>query len=261
MPHTPHRAPHHTHVGAPGAGVPTVWLALLSHLDAHKLKFTTFKMAAIGGAAPPRSMIEALEKRYGVEVRHLWGMTELCPLGTLGGLKGALQGASPEERLNAKVKQGRPHVLCDMRIVDDEGKVRVGGWGWGALPAQEAARPGARAASVRVPATWRQRAWCAACAGAAARRAHHWAPAGPGAPRGGALPQPAPGGACAHGCGVGCAFGTASCCAPGGNKLWAYRAGMGAGACSCVRACVLRRWTLRAGSPRATWRRLTSTGT
>jgi acyl-CoA synthetase (AMP-forming)/AMP-acid ligase II len=27
------------------------------------------------------------------------------------------------ERLAIKLKQGRPHVLCDMRLVDDEGKV------------------------------------------------------------------------------------------------------------------------------------------
>lgn len=45
-------------------GVPTVWLALLTFMEAHGLKgFNSFKMAVIGGAAAPRSMIEAFEKK------------------------------------------------------------------------------------------------------------------------------------------------------------------------------------------------------
>ncbi len=51
------------------------------------------------------------------------GMTELAPIGTIGGIKGALAYTSPVQRMAIKTKQGRPHVLCDMRIVDDEGKV------------------------------------------------------------------------------------------------------------------------------------------
>jgi len=106
------------------AGVPTVWLALLTYMEAHGLKgFDTFRMAVIGGAAAPRSMIDAFERTHGVEVRHLWGMTELTPLGTLGGTKAPLLARPEGERTAAKLKQGRPHVLCEMRIVDDEGRV------------------------------------------------------------------------------------------------------------------------------------------
>jgi hypothetical protein len=54
------------------------------------------------------------------------GMTEIAPLGTIGGVKGSLYHLGPEQRVDLKTKQGRPHVLCDMRIVDDEGKVRLG---------------------------------------------------------------------------------------------------------------------------------------
>lgn len=47
------------------AAVPTVFLSLLSAMEVGggKRKFSTFKMVAIGGAAPPRSMIETLEVR------------------------------------------------------------------------------------------------------------------------------------------------------------------------------------------------------
>jgi hypothetical protein len=43
--------------------VPTVVLGLLQHLAAHKLTHLhALKRIVIGGAAPPRSMIETVEK-------------------------------------------------------------------------------------------------------------------------------------------------------------------------------------------------------
>lgn len=43
------------------AGVPTVWLNLLLHVNKHNLKLRYIKRVCIAGSAPPRSMIEALE--------------------------------------------------------------------------------------------------------------------------------------------------------------------------------------------------------
>jgi fatty-acyl-CoA synthase len=63
------------------AGVPTVWLGLLQHVQANKLKFSTFRRTVIGGSAAPPAMIRALEA-LDVEVIHAWGMTEMSPLGT-----------------------------------------------------------------------------------------------------------------------------------------------------------------------------------
>jgi hypothetical protein len=60
---------------------------------------------------------------YGADVKHMWGMTELSPIGSLGGLKASvLEEVDPKDHIEFKVAQGRPHVLCDMRIVDDDGK-------------------------------------------------------------------------------------------------------------------------------------------
>ena len=42
-----------------------------------------------------------------MEVRHLWGMTELSPLGTVGGVKAPLAHRRREDILANKVKQGR----------------------------------------------------------------------------------------------------------------------------------------------------------
>ena len=42
------------------AGVPTVWLALLNHMQANDLKLSTLKYAVIGGSAAPPAMIETM---------------------------------------------------------------------------------------------------------------------------------------------------------------------------------------------------------
>ncbi|MDU6833851.1 MAG: AMP-binding protein, partial [Bradyrhizobium sp.] len=68
------------------AGVPTVWLMLLQHMQAHNLKLPHLKMVVCGGSAMPRSMIQAFLD-MGIGVRHAWGMTEMSPIGTLATLK------------------------------------------------------------------------------------------------------------------------------------------------------------------------------
>jgi len=76
----------------------------------------------IGGSAAPRAMIEIFEKKYGVEVIHSWGMTEMSPLGTLGTLKAKLAGLPHDKKLDYKVRQGHPPFGVEMKIVDAEGK-------------------------------------------------------------------------------------------------------------------------------------------
>jgi len=38
----------------------------------------------VGGSASPRSLVETLDKEYGVYLLPIWGMTETSPLATLG---------------------------------------------------------------------------------------------------------------------------------------------------------------------------------
>lgn len=44
------------------AGVPTVWLNLLQHIGKHNLRLRYLKRLCVAGSAPPRAMIEALER-------------------------------------------------------------------------------------------------------------------------------------------------------------------------------------------------------
>jgi acyl-CoA synthetase (AMP-forming)/AMP-acid ligase II len=100
------------------AGVPTVWLMLLEHLEQLRLGgghggggggggvggvggvlagvgagltgralLPDLKRVVIGGSQAPASLVAALEGTYGVDVRLSWGMTELSPCGVVGSLK------------------------------------------------------------------------------------------------------------------------------------------------------------------------------
>src|ERR1700722_9293355 len=105
------------------AGVPTVWLALLQHLETNRLKLGHLKRLVVGGAAVPRAMVEAFEDR-GVEVIHAWGMTEMSPIGTMSVIKPPQDRLPPARQLDLKTKQGYPHFGVEMKITDDKGKER-----------------------------------------------------------------------------------------------------------------------------------------
>lgn len=104
------------------AAVPTVWLMLLQYLESSNEKLPHLDRVLIGGSAVPRSMMEAFDKQYDVQVCHLWGMTEMSPLGTIGQLRPEMDDWSYEDQLNMRLKQGRVPYLVDMKIIDDSGK-------------------------------------------------------------------------------------------------------------------------------------------
>ena len=103
------------------AGVPTVWLALLQHMEKNRLTPSTLKRVVIGGAAAPPSMIRAFRERHGVDVLHAWGMTELSPLGTVNHFKSHHAAWGEAERDALREKQGRPLFGIDLRIVGSDG--------------------------------------------------------------------------------------------------------------------------------------------
>jgi len=104
------------------AAVPTVWLALFQYLEETGKTLPHLKRVLIGGSACPRSMIESFETKYGVEVVHAWGMTEMSPLGTLGSLKYKFMDLPYDKKLDIKVKQGHPPFGVEMKIVGDDNR-------------------------------------------------------------------------------------------------------------------------------------------
>ena len=101
------------------AAVPTVWQALLDYLVATQAKLTTLKRVVIGGAACPEHLIRTFHERFGVEVMHGWGMTEMSPLGSVSVPDTEIARLPFEQQIAWRVKQGRPSLGVDMRLVDD----------------------------------------------------------------------------------------------------------------------------------------------
>jgi fatty-acyl-CoA synthase len=102
------------------AAVPTVWQMLLQHLRETKSKLTTLERVVIGGSAVPESIVRGFRDEYGVDVTHAWGMTETSPLGTQATPNAAIAAMDPEAVLRFKLKQGRPPLGIEMKLVDDE---------------------------------------------------------------------------------------------------------------------------------------------
>ena len=103
------------------AGVPTVWLGLLGHLEANNLRFSSLNRTVIGGSACPPAMIKSFKEKYDVDVIHAWGMTEMSPLGTLSRLQNKHLSLPADGQRKLLEKQGHTVFGVDMKIVDDNG--------------------------------------------------------------------------------------------------------------------------------------------
>ncbi len=117
------------------AGVPTVFLAVLQALDAEPDRYDLSRLRSmvIGGSAAPKGVIEAFEKRHGIDVVHAWGMTEMSPIGTVANLPTPVAELPDDERLEYRAKQGNPVPFVEIRARGDEGFVPWDGESLGEL--------------------------------------------------------------------------------------------------------------------------------
>ncbi|CAN5401009.1 3-(methylthio)propionyl-CoA ligase [soil metagenome] len=104
------------------AGVPTIWLGLLTYVEQNKLEFSSFKRTVIGGSTCPPAMMKTFRNQHGVEVIHAWGMTEMSPLGSACTLQIKHQSLPESEQQAILEKQGHAIFGVDMKIIDDAGK-------------------------------------------------------------------------------------------------------------------------------------------
>ena len=103
------------------AGVPTVWLGLLTYMKQAGVRFSSLNRTVIGGSACPPAMLRTFQEEYGVEVIHAWGMTEMSPLGTLAKLTWEQSQRPPDEQRKLREKQGHVIYGVDMKIVGPDG--------------------------------------------------------------------------------------------------------------------------------------------
>jgi fatty-acyl-CoA synthase len=104
------------------AGVPTVWMGLLAHMDQSGARFRTLTHIGVGGSAPPAVMITAFRERYGVELMHGWGMTEMSPLGTCCWPLPSMDEWSESDKDRVRAKQGRALYGVEMKVTSDVGE-------------------------------------------------------------------------------------------------------------------------------------------
>jgi acyl-CoA synthetase (AMP-forming)/AMP-acid ligase II len=103
------------------AGVPTIWQALIGHVEQNGLQFSTMKCTAVGGSAMPQALIAKFADTYGVEVRHGWGMTETTAVATISVLTANDRTKPPEAQHAVVAKQGKSVFGVDIKVVDESG--------------------------------------------------------------------------------------------------------------------------------------------
>ncbi|MDO5620929.1 MAG: long-chain fatty acid--CoA ligase [Paracoccus sp. (in: a-proteobacteria)] len=103
------------------AGVPTIWMGLLSGIESTGADVSSMKRTVVGGSALPPSMRAAFRDRHGIELIHAWGMTETSPLGTMN-FPLAKHADLPAEQADLiRQGQGRPLLGVQLRLMDAEG--------------------------------------------------------------------------------------------------------------------------------------------
>ncbi len=98
--------------------VPTIWMDLLRYADANKPDLSSLRCVPCGGAAVPKSLMEAFQDRHGVLIVQAWGMTETSPLGSVARPP---RGVSEEDSWEYRTTAGRIAAGVEARIIDDEG--------------------------------------------------------------------------------------------------------------------------------------------
>jgi 3-(methylthio)propionyl---CoA ligase len=96
------------------AGIQTIWLGVLDHLDATDGELPALKRVLIGGANCPDALIRRMEHRFGARVQTSWGMTELSPVGTI---------APPDSPPSETRASGRPPMGLDLMLTDANGLI------------------------------------------------------------------------------------------------------------------------------------------
>jgi fatty-acyl-CoA synthase len=100
--------------------VPSIWTDLLAYLDTHPTDVSSLKEAVVGGSACPPSLMRAFSERYGIEIIHAWGMTEMSPLGSVARPPAGVEG---EQAWAYRYTQGLVPAAVQARIVDPLGEV------------------------------------------------------------------------------------------------------------------------------------------
>jgi fatty-acyl-CoA synthase len=98
--------------------VPTILHMLLTCEAAHDVDLEGWKVV-VGGSALPRGLARAAMAR-GIDVFAGYGMSETCPVLTLGQLERAALQGDPDLQLERRCATGRPLPMVELEVVDED---------------------------------------------------------------------------------------------------------------------------------------------
>jgi acyl-CoA synthetase (AMP-forming)/AMP-acid ligase II len=104
------------------AGVPTIWIALMRHMEQHDLRLPALKRILVGGSAMPPSLIAKFDNQFGIEVRQAWGMTETVAIATMTTVDSRLAALPAAARHAVMAKQGKSVFGVELKVVDESGR-------------------------------------------------------------------------------------------------------------------------------------------
>jgi fatty-acyl-CoA synthase len=104
------------------AGVPTVWLGMIDHVERTGASLGKLRLVIIGGSSAPPATIRWFRER-GIHVNHLWGMTEMSPVGTVGAPPANWDQMSDDEQVEYMSRPGRSMFGVELRVLDSQGSV------------------------------------------------------------------------------------------------------------------------------------------
>jgi fatty-acyl-CoA synthase len=103
------------------AGVPTVWLGLIDHVERTGAELSKLRLVIIGGSSAPPATIRWFRER-GIHVNHLWGMTEMSPVGTVGAPPSNWDDMNDDQQVDYMSRPGRSMFGVELRTIGAKGE-------------------------------------------------------------------------------------------------------------------------------------------
>jgi fatty-acyl-CoA synthase len=100
--------------------VPTIWNDIMRYAEKNEVDLSSLRSVVCGGAAVPRSLMENMQARHGVEIYQAWGMTETSPMAAISYTPRDIHA---DEQFDWRAKTGRVVHGVEMRLMNGENEM------------------------------------------------------------------------------------------------------------------------------------------